>query len=221
MLKPKKRIGERNSQHCEDGQPSRGRMENKDGFPSGKSSDTKPRRRFYLISSKRGQTEVTQDHSIIVDGKSVKPFDFISNNMQFQTLRAEKSTKQGRTIDLLPYVKEFRRTFISRCGKGGRGSYLTDNYIAPAGKKWIRIVNKRKNINRMRRYYKPGTPVFYSFLKILAIYIAEGSASIKKLTTRTRDMFSLCQNDIKWLRAAKKDSHSHSRQNQAQWTNVE
>ena len=43
---------------------------------------------LYLISSDRGQVEVTQDHSIMVGGKMERPADFIEREMQFDTLKA-------------------------------------------------------------------------------------------------------------------------------------
>ena len=43
---------------------------------------------LYLISSDRGQVEVTQDHSIMVGGKMERPADFIEKGMQFDVLRA-------------------------------------------------------------------------------------------------------------------------------------
>lgn len=53
---------------------------------------------LYLISSGQGQVEVTQDHSIMVGGKTVRPIDFIEEGMRFNTLRAPLLASDGELV---------------------------------------------------------------------------------------------------------------------------
>jgi hypothetical protein len=58
---------------------------------------------------------------------------------------------------------------------------------------------------RIRRWFLPGSEELRSLLRVLAAYIAEGSATIKGITTSGGTYFSIAQNDPEWLEALRVD----------------
>lgn len=150
---------------------------------------------IYLLSSKRGQVRVTSDHSLIVDGRRVRPSEFISRGMQFDTVKAP-SVVPAAGVDLFEYVCGFSRVHT-------RG--LTKVGVSEDDGGWLILESQYCSVGRIKRFYKSGSPEMAALLRILGAYISEGSSSLKHVTTGTRDMFSICQNDESWLCGLKKD----------------
>jgi hypothetical protein len=156
---------------------------------------------LYLISSKRGQVRVTQDHSLVVGDEEVKPDDFIARNLQFDTVRAPAPVVL-ESIDLFEYVRDFERTSSGSVFHGGS---VSNYFELGAGGEWIDFVNFRKKRQSIRRYYRRGSGDLHRLLRVLAAFIAEGSSSLRGVTTTTRDMFSLCQDEEAWLLGLRDD----------------
>lgn len=171
-------------------------------FPLKRMIRHKTGKRTYLISSKRGQVRVTKDHSLVVRGEEIKPADFIRRNMQFETLPAMPGKALG-ILDLLDYVKDLRRHFATDAAHGGT---IENQIVADeADDAWLTYRNFRKPKSRVKRRYKAGTRELHALLRVLAAYISEGSASLRGITTKTRDMLSICQNWKGWLLDLKHD----------------
>jgi hypothetical protein len=69
-----------------------------DWFPLKRIIRHKTDKLLHLIGTDRGQVEVTQDHSIMVGGKAVKPADFVEEGMQFDALRAPLLASDGEIV---------------------------------------------------------------------------------------------------------------------------
>ena len=156
---------------------------------------------MFLISSKRGQVHVTEDHSLMVGGRRVSPSQFVSDNMQFDVVKAPASVVED-TIDLFDYVKDFSRTVETDSCHGGK---IDHRFEVDETGEWVEYVNFRHARMRIRRYYKRGSDDLRRLLRVLAAFVSEGSSSLRGVTTTTRDMFSLCQNDKSWLEDLKDD----------------
>lgn len=149
----------------------------------------------YLVSSKRGQVHVTEDHSIMVGGEEVKPADFAERNLQFDVVKAPVPVVR-ELIDLYEYVKDFEHVVETNSDHGGK---IRHRFEVSADGEWLWFATFRKSSFRFRRYYRAGTEDFRRLLRVLAAFIAEGSSSYKGITNRHRSMFSLCQQERSWL----------------------
>ena len=156
---------------------------------------------MFLISSKRGQVHVTEDHSLVVENEEVKPVAFVEKNMQFDTVAAPRLPERD-VVDLFDYVKDFSRVVK---GSPYHGGSITHYFQPDATGEWLELVNYHKTRPKIKRFYKKGSSDFHHFLRVLAAFISEGSSSLRGVTTRTRDMFSLCQNKKEWLDDLKVD----------------
>jgi hypothetical protein len=155
----------------------------------------------HLISSKRGQVEVTSDHSIMVGGKQVKPADFLADNLQFETVKAPPVVVREK-VDLYEYVKDFQFLLNTDCHHGDE---INHRFDVTSDGDWIRYRSFRDSEILIRRYYKSNSLEFRRLLRVLAAFVAEGSSSFKGITTSTRSMFSLSQKNEKWLLDLKED----------------
>lgn len=154
----------------------------------------------YLISSKRGQVNVTEDHSLVIEGKEIKPKEFIDGGLQFEKVSAPPPVVADK-IDLYEYVHNFRR----------RPFGVEHRFVLDGSEQWMGYLNFRGAKQYFKRFYERGTPEFHALLRGLAAFVTEGSSSVKGVTTDTRDMFSLCQDEEKWLGDLKNDLESISR----------
>jgi hypothetical protein len=159
---------------------------------------------LHLVSSKRGQVRVTSDHSIMVGGEEVSPDDFMRRRLQFDVVRAPAAEVAG-VLDLYEHVRDFRRSVATR-----RGEVVHKFDLSKDGK-WIVYSNLRVGNVRVRRYYESESREMRSFLRVLAAFVAEGSSSLRGITTGTRDMFSLCQQDRGWLKGLATDIRMFAR----------
>ncbi len=156
----------------------------------------------YLISSKRGQVGVTEDHSLMVGGVETKPRDFVDEGKQFDVVEAP-SPVVAEKIDLLSYLGDFQRTIESDDCHGGK---IVHRFEPGEDPEWIRLTTFRvSSPQRFRRFYVRGSEELHCLLRVMAAFIAEGSSSLRGVTTDTRDMFSRCQKDCGWLDGLKRD----------------
>ena len=176
-------------------------------FPLRKLIRHKTHKDMFLISSKRGQAHVTEDHSLMVGGQRVSPGRFIAENLQFDTVKAPAPVELER-LDLFEHVKDFRRIVDTDNCHGNR---IEHRFELDSTGEWIEYVNYRHERMGFKRYYNKGSEDLGRLLRVLAAFISEGSSSLRGVTTDTRDMFSLCQNDKGWLDSLKKDLESLTR----------
>lgn len=176
-------------------------------FPLKKLIRHKTRKKTYLISSKRGQVRVTSDHSLVVGGREIKPKDFISKRMEFETLPAEPGKPGGsRVVDIFDSdVREARRRKPGSVYHGGQ----VENQVESSDGVLV-YKGYRKPTSHFERFYRRGSPKLKSLLRVLGAYLSEGSSSLTG-SGSCRDMFSLCQNKKPWLDALKRDLKSISK----------
>jgi hypothetical protein len=156
----------------------------------------------YMISSKRGQVGVTEDHSLMVGGVETRPADFVDRRSQFDVVGAPPPTVAEK-IDLLSYLEGFQRIIETGERHGGK---IVHRFVECEEPDWIKLTTFRKSsLQRFRRYYSRGSEELRSLLRVTAAFISEGSSSLRGVTTDTRDMFSLCQKDRGWLDRLKSD----------------
>ena len=170
-------------------------------FPLTKLIRHKTTKILSLLSTKRGQVHVTEDHSIMVGGVEVKPDEFVVKHLQFDTVSAPVPVVADR-LDLFEYVRDFRRVLPGSVLHGGE---VVNFFRVDSTGEWVEFVNFRGNLQAVKRYYDKGSEDFRRLLRILGAFISEGSSSLRGLTTDTRDMFSLCQNNEAWLSALSDD----------------
>jgi hypothetical protein len=163
-------------------------------FPLKRIIRHKTRKTAYLISSKKGQVHVTADHSLVVGGREVKPVDFIEREMEFETVAAPPPVP-AEEIDVLEHVKGFERTIHTTARRGGK----IEHRLVAEGDDWIRYTGSYEPPQLFKRHYERGSADFHRLLRVLAAFIAEGSSSLRGLTNKSRDCFSLSQNKEKWL----------------------
>lgn len=161
------------------------------------------RKDMYLISNKRGQVHVTSDHSIMVGGKRVTPAEFVEADMQFDVVRAPPP-EVAEVVDLYEYVRDFRRT-------AGKKLQVEHTFRPSADGEWIELSNYRGSKMEVKRYYRRGSLDMHRLLRVLAAFLAEGSVSLKGITTTTRDYFSICQDDEEWLFGLREDIQAITR----------
>jgi predicted secreted protein len=164
-------------------------------FPLKRLIRHKTSKTLYLMSAKRGQVHVTEDHSLVVDNEEIKPVDFIARNLQFEVLTAPKPVVLD-CIDLYEYLKDFSRMSEGSVSHGGE---VENHFELDESGEWIYLSNYRNERRYFKRFYKRGTEDFHRLLRLLGAFISEGSSSVRGYTTETRDMFSLSQKREQWL----------------------
>ena len=169
-------------------------------FPLKRLIRHKTNKTAWLISSKGGQVDVTEDHSLVIGGKEIKPAEFMEGGMQFETVSAPPSVPADK-IDLLEHVKDFERIVETDACHG----YRIEHHLVAEDNDWIRYTSSHESGQLFKRYYVRGSADFHKLLRVLAAFIAEGSSSLRGVTTYTRDMFSLCQDNEEWLLGLKDD----------------
>jgi len=154
---------------------------------------------MWLVSNRRGQTEVTEDHGIISGGKAVTPAEFVDRQLVFEKIKAQPSLYVGKAIDLLEHLDE---SIMSRTVSGGGEKKYR---FEPRGE-WMRFKKgeDEPEPRDIRRIYRPNSKELHSLLRLLAAYLAEGSASLATRTT-CRFVLSISQADETWLDVLKTD----------------
>jgi hypothetical protein len=176
-------------------------------FPLKRLIRHKTSKNLYLLSAKRGQVHVTEDHSLMVNNERIRPEDFIARNLEFETVRAPAPEVADR-IDLYEYVKDFSRKFV---GTSCSVWDMENHFALDESGEWIYLVNSRKERKYFKRFYDRGTEDFRRLLRLLGAFISEGSSSVRGITTKTRDMFSLSQASEKWLLGLREDLEALTR----------
>jgi DNA polymerase, archaea type len=157
----------------------------------------KTMKELWKISTKRGQTEVTQDHGIVVGDESITPAEFIARGAKFDCVKPPVEAL-GCDVDLWSYLK--RATFTREY----KGRLLERRFELVDDDEWIVLGGWGSPVHKIRRCYRTGTPEMHALLRLVAAYIAEGSASIRGVTA-CRYMWSIARDEAAWLEALKVD----------------
>ena len=159
-------------------------------FPIGAIIRHETKKTLWKLSSKRGQTEVTEDHGIMVAGRPMGPEQFVREGQQFEQVRAMAS-RALQTIDIGPEVFGFgfdrsshnMGTFRRSLGYAADGQIFLDGPDASP--------------DRAQRIYKAGSPELHALLRLIGAYLSEGSTSIEDDGAK-RTLFSVAQKDRGW-----------------------
>lgn len=145
----------------------------------------KTRKTVHYITTKHGQTRVTEDHGIMCNGAPTRPCDFTA----FTEVKAPREEPE-ETIDLFRYVSHFS---IARRYKGRN---LVRKFVADED--WIYLdgwgdASKVK----IRRNYRRGTAEYEALIRLTTCYAADGSASLRGEACRF--LLSFCKSDRAWM----------------------
>lgn len=153
------------------------------------------RKSIHEITTKHGQTAVTRDHGIMVDGEAITPSKFVSRGRSFQQVDAQREMPIER-IDILDFIGDmiFRQ-------EGRRGPrhlrFVPEDPEDYGDGAWIVLdgMQVQGDKQRFRRFYREGTPERDALMRLVGAYVSDGSASIMGLTT-SRWMLSFCKSDL-------------------------
>lgn len=172
---------------------------------------------MWLLSSKRGQTEVTSDHSLMVRGERVRPAEFIERGLWFDSVRAQPTGREGNVVDLFEHVSRFLLTRgrpggglgVKRFDAWPNDIRLIDDAPELDARRRARGYGERRRGTEsegrwIRRFYEPNSAEMAALLRVLGAYISEGSASLPGVTT-CRYMASFAQNRREWIDALADD----------------
>ncbi len=155
----------------------------------------------WRIATSRGQTEVTEDHGIMVGGVATAPADFVANGKRFEKVRACKS-REIEIVDLWPLLRGFK---VSRAYRGRtmvRSFFLEDGSVYIGG--W------GSSERGIPRYLKTDSEEFSALLRLIGAYVSEGSSSIPedslaKVSKKGRFLWSIAQKGRTWLEGLERD----------------
>jgi DNA polymerase elongation subunit (family B) len=150
----------------------------------------------WKLSSKRGQVEVTGDHSIMVKGERVTPEGFVQRGLWFDRVKAPAS-RELPVVDVWPELEgvAFEKPYKGR---------IIRREFAQRHHNVVTVVGWGTPKQYFRREYAARSPELHALLRVVGAYISEGSASLPGITT-CRYMFSLSQNKAVWLDRLKRD----------------
>jgi len=140
---------------------------------------------LWKISTKDGQTEVTVDHGLVVNGRAVKPEDFVREGLRFDTVMAQPS-RELPVIDLWPYLKGHHDELQYKGQVGDR------EFLLSADGKRIVLKGTRSSALSIQRRYAAGSAELRALLRLVGAYVSEGSSSLIGQGSK-RNCFSICQ----------------------------
>jgi len=155
----------------------------------------KTKKEVWLVSMKRGQTEVTEDHGIVIGNDVYRPSEVIEKNLWFESLPALPPNHKGfGVLDLFQYLQDVEVTWDYK----GR---LVERYFNVDSESIV-LTGWGKD-RRMRRFYRRGSPEMMSLLRLIGAYVAEGSVTTPD--SGNRWCLSISQNDVDWLNGIRED----------------
>ncbi len=157
------------------------------------------RKPTWRLTTKHGQTEVTEDHGIMCDGEKTRPAEFLRGRRTFTAVDAPSERPLDR-VDLFSFVEGFSYRFRSRGHDYERRFVLAGNdhfFLGGWG-------NPEKNL-RIRRWYERGSAEMHSLLRLIGLYVGDGSASLRGVTNKHRSALSFCKADASVMRIVVRD----------------
>lgn len=155
----------------------------------------------HLISTKRGQTQVTTDHGIMVDGTPTTPEKFVEEKAMFTQVHVPE-VSLVKKIDIFDELFTFEHRMMVKKARGHEPK--EEIYRFEADEKHVFMQtswNERRGIKplRVKRFYKEGSPEREALMRLVGAYVCDGSASIKGVTTNSRFMLSFCKEDLQLM----------------------
>ncbi len=151
------------------------------------------------VNQKHGETCVTKDHSIIVEGKKgyecARPLDVRGRHIARVT--SIPPVKPVGSIDIYQLLKSYSHKSVYK----GREKHAAIN--ADKDSVWFGWMNRKEGVC-LRRKLAVSSKEFDSLLRLLALYIGEGSSSTPE-TTSSRWGASIACSDKVVLRQLRKD----------------
>lgn len=166
----------------------------------------------HLVTTKEGQTEVTADHGIMVDGVATSPLEFVQAKAAFTRVPAPPVTVCSR-VDLFEIVRGYRyQRELKKAGPPGkdvRETYIETyafevdperaDRVRMKPTTWMQNARELEPIS-FRRFYDEGSPELHALLRVVGMFVSDGSVSIPGKTTDTRYMWSICKADLPWMK---------------------
>lgn len=157
----------------------------------------------HRISTKDGQTQVTSDHGIMVDGEETTPMDFVSQKASFTKVRPPESVPL-ELVDIFSYLSEWQHS-LPRQKPLRDQSYA---FSADSDSVFIRSEwDEQRGVEplRIRRFYARGSKELHALVRLIGTYACDGSASIAGMTTESRFMLSFCKQHLSVVERVKAD----------------
>ena len=140
----------------------------------------------WRISTKHGQTQVTTDHGIMVNGQETTPSEFVSQNANFTKVSAPLAADAATTIDIAHYLGDAKREFTIT------SEHILVHLKTRSGKK-----SPMEGV-KIRRFYSGDE--LSALLRLIGSYVCDGSASFKP-----RAMLSFCKANLRTMERIKRD----------------
>lgn len=143
----------------------------------------------YRITTKHGQTQVTSDHGIMVDGFETTPLEFVRDSSQFTKVDPHVPSPVG-CIDLLQYVRDHVYEF-----ENPKHGHVVRRLVASADLQRIVLDGWGDYAEpSFQRFYHRGSESYEALLRLVSAYVCDGSASIAGKTA-VRHALSFCKSD--------------------------
>jgi hypothetical protein len=139
---------------------------------------------LWRISTKHGQSHVTEDHGIVCGGVPTRPEDFVNDRASFDVVGAPRETPRNE-VDLYDYVSD-----VVYETPGGR----THATFVPVGE-WIVFETPYSPAVRIRRFYRRGTEEWRALLRLVGAYVSDGGSSVCGQGA-VRSLLSFCKADL-------------------------
>jgi hypothetical protein len=157
----------------------------------------------HRISTKDGQTQVTTDHGIMVDGKKTSPMDFVAKRASFTKVDVPASIP-FEVLDIFEHLKDWQHSLsVERPKRIESYSFEADDDSVFIRSTW----NEQRGIEplKVRRWYRRGSPELGALLRLVTTYACDGSASVVGMTTDSRFMLSFCKQHLDVVERVKSD----------------
>ena len=156
-------------------------------------------KRVFRINQKYGECQVTEDHSIICsDGKRFipsKPKDMGGKHLT-KIVRIPPLMKI-KEIDVYRLLKNYSYKVKYKGRIKIANAHADKNWV------WFGMTNRKKPV-RVKRTIKAGSKEFIALIRLLGLYIAEGSSSTPE-TTKSRLGASISSGNVELLKQLQKD----------------
>lgn len=143
-------------------------------------------KRLWRVSTKHGQTEVTSDHGIMVDGVETTPEEFVAKGARFTCVPAP-TPQPPAVVDLWDHVGDF----VDRYDSPRSG--VVELRFARLGEDSLVLLGWGESKVRVRRFYRKGSPELQALLRLVGAYASDGSASLRGGSHAARYLLSFCK----------------------------
>ncbi|MCK4327675.1 MAG: ribonuclease H-like domain-containing protein [Candidatus Diapherotrites archaeon] len=161
----------------------------------------KTKKKIFRVNQKYGETRVTKDHSLIINKRGgyvcAKPEEITTEHLA--RINQIPTVKKIKKIDVYEWIKDYSHTTTYK-GREKTASVSADKKFV-----WFNWTTRKKPV-KLKRHIPLDSKEFDALLRLLALYIGEGSSSTPE-TTKTRWGASIANSDTKLLKQLKTDYH--------------